>query len=217
MDTNERVDKVLEILMRDYEAMRTEIRAAEARHERTSFWLSSGLLAALAACFKPEFRIGLIFLPLVILAYWAHRLYSHTLHIATLSRWVMRTEELVDKLLKTEGLLDWERHFVRTALKSFSLFSFTSQGIYEGFMMLPSVIVFSLSVWLAPTPMAENFKVSLILAKTVIWAGYAFLFLVLLVAYCLFSKTSQELEEARTSSVQKVYDAVMGRGKPVPD
>jgi hypothetical protein len=137
-----RTSKILDILMQDYDAIRSEIRAAESRHEKVTFWLSSGLLAAITACFK-DYKLGLALIPLVILAYYAHRLYSHSLHITLLSRWVMRIEDLVDKILGTNGLLDWERIFVRQRLRSFSVYSFTRPHyITECFLLLPSVVVF---------------------------------------------------------------------------
>lgn|GEM_PF-3992317 len=209
MTDESRIYRIVDILMRDYDAMRSEIRVAEARHEKTSFWLSSGLLAALSLCFKEEFRIGVIFLPLVILAYWGHRLYSHTLHVATLSRWIMRTERLVDKLLKTNGLLDWERHFVRIRLNSFSLFSLTPQGIIEGFLMLPSLIVFVVAVFLAPATMAGMFGLNIILARLVIWASYPSLALILMILYILLNRSIKVLDDAGNLSVEKTYKSIM--------
>lgn len=213
MSDKDRIDRIVDILMLDYEAMRSEIRAAETRHEKTSFWLSSGLLVALSLCFKEEFRIGFIFLPLVILAYWGHRLYSHTLYIATLSRWVMRTEELVDKLLETNGLLDWERHFVRIRLNSFSLFSLTPHGIIEGFLMLPSLVVFVLAVLLAPAPMVDMFGLGITLARVIIWTSYPSFALILVIIYVMLNRSIKVLDSARGLSVEKTYKSIIDSGK----
>lgn len=201
--------KILDILLHDYDATRAEIRAAETRHEKVSLWLSSGLLAATAACFK-DFEIGFAFIPMVILAYYAHRLYSHTLHVATLSRWIMRIEDLVDKMLNTQGLLDWERNFVRQKLKSFSITSiFSPHYIAEGFLLLPSILVFFISVFFSPGPAAQAFNMPLSLAKYLIWIGYPVLFIFLWTLFFALSGT-KGLDSARKSSVEKTYRSIVG-------
>lgn len=204
----QRLDSVIGIVMRDYDAARAEIRAAEARHERVTFWLSSGLLAATAACFT-EFRIGFAFIPLVILAYYAHRLYSHTLHVKTLSQWVMRIEDLVDRLLGTDGLLDWERTFVRHKLKSFSVSSFLSPHyVAEVFLLLPSIVVFAISVCYAPGAVAETLKLSPVFSAILIWCAYPMLFLALIILSLACSGT-KALEQARQLSVERTFQSLV--------
>ncbi|HHD11112.1 MAG TPA: hypothetical protein ENK42_01600 [Deltaproteobacteria bacterium] len=210
---NRRIDRIIEILLRDYEAIRAEIRAAEVRHEKVSLWLSSGLFAATAACFK-YFPLGFAFIPMVILSYYAHRLYSHSLHIATLSRWIMRIEDLVDMVLKTRGLLDWERSFARLRLESFSIRSvFSTHYITEAFLLLPSVVVFAISVIYAPEPLAEYLKLSAVSAKYLIWIGYPALLVGLWGVYFLTSKT-EDLESARYMSALNTYKSIVDDTMP---
>lgn len=203
---NELIAHILDILMKDYDAIRSEIRASESRHEKVSLWLSSGLLAATAACFK-DFEIGFAFIPLVILAYYAHRLYSHSLHTATLSQWVMRIEDLVDKVLSVQGLLEWERTFVRQRLKSFSLSSAVSPHyVVELFLLLPSLVVFVIAVYFGPPPASEKLGISLNLAKWVIWSGYPLLLVVLFAVFLLIRPKT--LENARKDSVDKTFASI---------
>ena len=203
-----RVVKILDILIKDYESMRAEIRAAETRHEKVTFWLSSGLLVVAAGCYK-DFKIGFAFIPLIILAYYAHRLYSHELHVAILSRWIMRIEDLVDRILATKGLLDWERTFVRQRLKTFSAKSVLSPHyLTECVLLLPSIVVFFISLYYGAVAASCQFGIPNWLARLLIWGGYP----ALLVALCvLFFSLSggEELEKAREESVMRTYLSIV--------
>lgn len=112
----------LDVVMKDYDAIRTEIRTSEGRHERVLLWLSSGLLAVTVGLLREynDLGVGFCFLPLIILAYYAHRFFSHTLLVRQLSSWIKRTEHLVDKIMHTRGLLNWEREWVRYLLEDFA-------------------------------------------------------------------------------------------------
>lgn len=206
---DERLKEILNILLRDYDSMRAEIRTVMGTHEKASFWLSSGLIVAVAACFKPEFNIGFAFVPLVILAYYAHRLHRHTLHIAQLSRWIMRTEDLVDMLLEVDGLLEWERVFVRQRLKSFSVASIASSHYFaEMFLLLPSLVVFGVCIYRGAPPLAEELNVPPAIAKFVVWGVYPLL-LVLLFGFFVAASGSTKLDQARKENVEKVYRSVV--------
>jgi hypothetical protein len=208
-DPEQRLGRVIEILLRDYDATRTEIRTAMGTHEKASFWLSSGLIVALAACFKPEFHIGFAFVPLVILAYYAYRLNRHTLYIAQLSSWMMRIEDLIDRILETDGLLEWERSFVRQRLKIFSPISVASSHYFlEIFLLLPSIVVFAVCLYKRPIPLSNELKVPLALAQAAIWDGYPLLLTILIVVF-LSAGSSKELDRARKSSTEKVYESVI--------
>jgi len=213
MDPREK--EILHVLLKDFEIRRMEVQAAEARHEKTSLWLSSGLLVALAACFKEDFKIGLVFLPLVIIAFWAHRLYNHTLHIDTLVEWLKRIEELVDKILKTKGLLDCERHFFRLRFQQASrkttyLKLLSPHYVCELLLLLPSIVVYGVAVILAPRALSESgpFQMNLAWASLLVWGVYVFLFLVIAGVVVWILKTGYILREARAKSVREVYESI---------
>ncbi len=204
-------DKAVDILLHEYDAMRTEIRVLLGIHEKVSFWLSSGLVVVTAACFKEEFAIGFAFLPLVILAYYAHRLHRFTLGIATLSRWVMRTEDLIDKLLGTDGLLEWERSFARQRMRLFSFSSIWSlHYLVEGFLLLPSLVVFLVCLHKGVHPLQSEFGISLMQARFIMWGVYPLMFAVLWGSFFAMSG-STHLDEARHASANKAYQSVLRR------
>jgi hypothetical protein len=158
---------------------------------------------------QPEFNIGFAFVPLVILAYYAYRLNRHTLYIAQLSRWVMRIEDLIDRILETDGLLEWERSFVRQKLKVFSPISIASSHYFlEIFLLLPSIVVFAVCVYKGPSPLNTELKVPLSLAQVTIWGGYPLLLTILIVVF-LSAGSSKELDRARKRSTEKVFGSVI--------
>ncbi len=217
MKSEEREKNILNVILKEYEITRNELRAIHGTHEKTMFWLSSGLLAATAACFKQEFNIGFAFIPLVIISYYAHRMYRFTLHINMLSRWNMRNEELVDLLLNTKGLLDWERRFVRRGLKTASWKSILSAHYFaEGLMFLPSLVVFGICLLFAPAPAAQKLQISPCILNPVIWYGYPVLALSVFIRFA-FAVRKMKLDHEKGQSVRDAYQSITGGSSKLID
>jgi len=132
------------------------VSAAEARHERTETWLSTGLLAALALCVRIEFGLGLFVLPLAVLTSWAHRARFYIVHVGALARWVRRIEARVDAILQTSQLLCWERTFVREQLRPTHPDGNAALWTVENLQLLASVAVFFVAAAGAPELIAKE-------------------------------------------------------------
>ena len=120
----------------------------------------------------------------------------------------MRIESLIDKLKKKEGLIEWERGFVRQKLKNFELKSiFSAHWFAELYMLAPGFVVYFVCVYKAPQPVSEQFNLSIADATNLLWIGYVGLLFLLWGGFALVS--TKDVEEARDESVDRLYASII--------